>query len=325
VGAYVMRRLGGAVLLVLAISVVAFLLARALPGDPAEVILGLRADPQMLARVRAELGIDRPWPAQYLHWLGRAVAGDFGVSLATTGAAQGLTATPVARLLAQGFGVTLALTAFGTVLAALIGVPAGLVSAARPGRSVDRAVALLSVAGLSVPSFYLAYLLILLFTVRLHWLPSVGFVAPADGPVAFLRSISLPVMTIALINAAPIARAARAAAVEVLASTAMHLLRLRGTPPAVIHLKHVARNVALPVMTVVGLQIGYLLGGVIVIENMFALPGMGRQLLIAAEQRDYPTLQALVVVFGLLFVLINLGVDLLYVVIDPRLRRHAAA
>lgn len=319
----VLRRMGSSLLLVVAISLVAFGLARALPGDPAEAMLGLRSDPLLLAQVRAQLGIDRPWPVQYLHWAERAAVGDLGVSMATTGAAQGITGQPVIDLVFQGMRVTLALTLLGTGLAVVLGVPAGLVSAAWAGGLLDRTVSLVSTIGLSVPSFYLAYLLILVFSVRLGWLPSVGFADPTAGLTAFFRGVALPVITIGTINATPIARTARAAGVEALAAPFVTLLRLRGTPAVVIHLKHVLRNVAVPVVTVVGLQMGYLLGGVIVIENMFAIPGMGRQLLIAAEQRDYPTLQALVVVFGALFVLVNLGVDLLYVAIDPRTRRGA--
>ena len=318
-----MRRLAGSLLLIIAISILAFLLARALPGDPAEMILGFRSNPELLARVRAELGIDQPLIAQYLHWVLRALTGDLGVSLATTGAAQGMSGQPVSGLVAEGLRYTLALTAFGTLLAVLFGLPAGLLSAARTGSVTDRVVSAISVLGLSVPSFYLAYLLILVFTVWLGWLPSVGFAGSSQGLLGFARILALPVLTIGLINATPIARAARAAAVEALASPSVQLLRLRGTPPVVIHLKHVLRNALLPSVTVIGLQIGYLLGGVIVLENMFAIPGMGRQLLIAAEQRDYPTLQALVVVFGGLFVIVNLGTDLLYIVIDPRTRRQA--
>ena len=318
--ALLLRRVLGSLALLAAISLVAFGLARALPGDPAEAILGFGSNPALLAQVRTQLGIDRPWPAQYLHWAGRALVGDLGVSLATTGAAQGMTGTPVAGLVAQGLRVTLPITLLGTALAVLLGVPAGLVCAANPGSLLDRAVSALSVLGLSVPSFYLAYLLILVFSVRLGWLPSLGFVPPDAGVLALARGVALPVLTIGLVNATPIARAARASAIEALASPSVQLLRLRGTPPVVVHLKHVLRNALLPIVTVIGLQVGYLLGGVIVIENMFAIPGMGRQLLIAAEQRDYPTLQALIVVFGGCFVLVNLLVDLLYLAIDPRTR-----
>ena len=319
-GREVLRRLAGAAVLVLLISLLGFGLARALPGDPAEMILGFRSDPALLAQVRAQFGLDQPWWEQYLHWIWHALRGDFGLSLATTGAAQGMSGQSVSALILQGLGLTLALTGLGTLLATLLGVPAGLLAAVNPGGPSDRAVSLLSVLGLSVPSFYLAYLLILVFSVHLRWLPSVGFVGPGAGALGFLRATALPVLTIGLINAAAIARAARAAAVETLAAGFVQVLRLRGVPPPVLHLKHVLRNVGLPVATVIGLQVGYLLGGVIVIENMFAIPGMGRQLLIAAEQRDYPTLQALVVVFGALFVLVNLAVDLLYVLIDPRNR-----
>jgi peptide/nickel transport system permease protein len=314
------RRVLAASALLLAVSLLAFLLVRALPGDPAQAILGFRATPEALATVRHQLGLDRPEWAQYLGWLADAVRGDFGRSIATTGAASGYSVVRVSDIVAQGMAVTLPITVLGTGLAALIGIPLGMVGAAWAGTVIDTAASAISVLGLSIPAFYLAYLLILVFTVQLGWLPSVGYVSPRDDPMGFLATVALPVLTVGVINAAPVARAARSACVGALASPSLALARIEGLPPPVIHLKHVLRRALAPVLTVLGLQIGYLFGGIIVIENMFAIPGMGRQLLIAAQQRDYPVLQALIVLFAAAFIVANLAVDLLQLAIDPRVR-----
>ena len=314
------RRLLAAAALLLAVSLLAFLLVRALPGDPAQAILGFRASPENLATVRHQLGLDRPEWLQYLGWLAGAVRGDFGNSIATTGAASGYSVVKVSDMVAQGMVVTLPITLLGTLLATLIGVPLGMVAAAWAGTAVDTAASAISVLGLSIPAFYLAYLLILVFTVQLGWLPSVGYISPRDDLAGFLATVALPVLTIGVINAAPVARATRGACVGALASPSLALARIEGLPPPVIHLKHVLRRTLAPVLTVIGLQIGYLFGGVIVIENLFAIPGMGRQLLIAAQQRDYPVLQAVIVLFAAVFVLANLAVDLLQRAIDPRVR-----
>lgn len=309
-------RLLGAAVLILAVSVLAFALVRFLPGGPAQAALGLRASPAEVERLNAALGLDRPVAVQYAEWLGRALRLDFGTSL-SGGARAG---TPVADLIARGLAVTVPLALLGTAIAVAVGLPLGLAAAARAGRGTDRAVSAAAVVALSLPPFYLGYLLILVFAVRLGWLPSVGYVSPAADPAGFLRIILLPALTIGIINAAPVARTARAAAVEVAAGEPVRLARLAGAPPGVVWFKHVLRGAMVPVVTVVGLQVGFLMGGVIVVENMFALPGLGRQMLIAAEQRDYPTLQAVIVVFAAAFVLVNLVVDLLYAAIDPRIR-----
>jgi peptide/nickel transport system permease protein len=297
------RRVLAAAGLLLAVSLLAFLLVRALPGDPAQAILGFRASPETLATVRHQLGLDRPQWLQYLSWLAGAVQFDFGRSIATTGAASGYSVVRVSDIVGQGLAVTLPLTVLGTLLATLIGMPLGMVAAAWAGTAADTAASAVSVLGLSIPAFYLGYLLILVFTVQLGWLPSVGYVSPRDSLQGFLASVALPVLTVGAINAAPVARAARAACVEALASPSLALAQIEGLPLPVIHLKHVMRPAMVPVLTVVGLQVGYLFGGIIVIENMFAIPGMGRQLLIAAQQRDYPVLQALIVLFAAAFVL----------------------
>ena len=314
----VARRVLAAGALLLAVSLLAFLLVRALPSDPAQAILGFRATPETLATVRHQLGLDRRLWVQYVAWLAGALRGDLGDSIATTGAASGYAVVRVGDVVSQGLAVTLPITLLGTLLATLIGLPLGMLAAAYSGTTIDTVASGISVIGLSIPAFYLAYLLILVFTVQLGWLPSVGYVSPFVSVTGFLATATLPVLTIGAVNAAPVARAARGACVAALASPSLALARIEGLPPAVIHLKHVLRRALVPVLTVIGLQVGYLFGGVIVIENLFAIPGMGRQLLIAAEQRDYPVLQALIVLFAAIFVLANLCVDLLQTAIDRR-------
>jgi peptide/nickel transport system permease protein len=324
VAGYLLQRLVYAAATLLLVSMIAFLLARALPGDPAQAILGLRATPELIGQIRSQLGLDQPLVVQYVHWLYGAIRGNIGTSMATSGSGIASSGTPVSTLVAQGLRVSGPLTVLGTLIAVVIGVPLGVLAASQRGRALDTGLSIVSVVGLSVPGFYLAWLLILLFGVKLRWLPTVGYVDFRDSLSGYLRSIAMPALAIGLINATAVARTARAATVEALASSWVQLLRARGTPGAVVLFKHALRNALLPVLTVIGLQLGYLFGGVVVIENMFALPGMGRELLLAVEQRDYPTMQALIVVFAGLFILVNLAVDLLYPFIDPRVRDGGA-
>jgi ABC-type dipeptide/oligopeptide/nickel transport system permease component len=315
---YLGVRLGQKLVAVLLVSIVLFLLVRILPSDPVAMILGERATPEMLADIRHQFGLDQPLPVQYMTWLIGILHGDFGYSLSTTGI--GISRVPIGPNILMGLHITLPLAFFGTLLAAFIGMLAGLVAAARRGR-LDSIISVGSLAGISIPDFYLAYLLILVFAVWLRVLPSVGYVDPFVDPVAGIRSLALPIMTIGLINSAAIAKITRASLVETSTSEYILLARSRGTPESVILLKHALRNALLPIVTLTGLQLARLFGGVVVIETMFGLPGIGRQLLLAVEQRDYPTIQGLVLVFAIGLVLTNLAVDLLYPLIDPRIRR----
>jgi peptide/nickel transport system permease protein len=323
---YVVRRVVGAVATLFALSIVIFLLLRVLPGDPATAILGLRATPELLARVRHDFGLDQPLLTQYVLWLNDVLHGNLGYSLAvsgfSSGQSQAIRGTPVAQTVVQGLRVTLPLTVLGTAVAAVLGLTGGIAAAAKQGSRWDVVLSNGVLLGISAPDFYVAFLLILAFTVWLGWLPSVGYTDIFGDVVAGVRSLALPILTIGLINAAAIARMTRASLLEALNSEYVLLARARGTMGSVILLKHALRNALVPIITVIGLQLGYLFGGVIVIENMFGLPGIGRQLLIATGQRDYPTIQALVLVFAAAFIVINLAVDLIYPVLDPRIRAH---
>jgi peptide/nickel transport system permease protein len=313
------RRVAGALLSLLVLSVVLFLLLQALPGDPATSILGQRATPALVKQVNADFGLDKPLPAQYLHWLGDAVQGNFGYSLASSGRGA-LSGTPVSDIVTQGLKVTVPLAVLGMLVAVVLGIPLGVIAAARRGRPTDAALSTVSVLGISLPDFFVAFLLILVFNSWLGWLPSVGYTDLFADPAGGLKALALPILSVGLINAAAIARMARASVLETSSQDFILLARSRGTPESVVLLKHALRTALVPILTVVGLQLGYLLGGVVVIEQVFGLPGIGRSLLIAVGQRDYPTIEALVLTLAAAFLVVNLAVDLLYTRADPTIR-----
>jgi peptide/nickel transport system permease protein len=318
--ALIARRVAGAAATLLVLSILLFLLVQALPGDPATSILGLRATPETVARIRHDFGLDQPLAQQYLTWLGRALRGNLGYSLATAGTGGAISETPVSDIVGQGLVVTLPLAALGMLLAILLGVPLGVLAATRRGRPRDVGLSSLAVLGISLPDFFVAFLLILLFSVRLRLLPSVGYVDLLDDPLSGLRTLALPILSVGIINAAAVARMSRASLLESLSRDYVLLARARGTFESVVVLKHALRNAFVPVLTTIGLQLGFLLGGVVVIEQVFGLPGVGRQLLVAVGQRDYPTIQALVLTMAAAFILVNLVVDLLYMRLDPSIR-----
>jgi peptide/nickel transport system permease protein len=315
---YLAARIAAKLLTVLLVSVVIFLLIRALPSDPVTTILGFRATPQLVADIRHQFGLDQPLPVQYITWLTGVLHGDFGYSLSTTG--QGISRLPIGPSIVMGLHITLPLAVFGTLLAVVLGLLLGILAAAARGGRLDGFISVVSLGGISIPDFYLAFLLIIVFAVWLRVLPSVGYVDVFVDPLAGMRSLALPILTVGLINSAAIARMTRASLIEASSSEYVLLARSRGTPESVILLKHALRNALLPIMTLTGLQFGYLFGGVVVIETMFGLPGIGRLLLIGVTQRDYPTIQALVLVFSLGLVLTNLAIDLMYPLVDPRIR-----
>jgi peptide/nickel transport system permease protein len=313
------RRMAGALLSLLMLSIVLFLLVQALPGDPATSILGQRATPELIRQVNADFGLDKPLIAQYLDWLGGAVQGDFGYSLATSGR-SGLEGTPVSEIVLQGLKVTVPLALLGMLLAVGLGIPMGVIAAARRGRPLDAGLSGISVVGISMPDFFVGFLLILVFNSWLGLLPSVGYTDLFADPVQGLDTLALPILSVGLINAAAIARMTRASVLETSSQDFILLARSRGTLESVVLLKHALRTALVPIMTVIGLQLGYLLGGVVVIEQVFGLPGVGRQLLVAVGQRDYPTIQALVLTLAAAFIVVNLVVDLLYTRADPAIR-----
>jgi peptide/nickel transport system permease protein len=308
----VARRLAVFLVSLLAASVLVFVFMAVLPGDPAEVALGVTATPESVAATRAAFGTDRPLLVQYADWAGGLLRGDFGDSYVTR--------APIGPQILDPLLVTLWLVSTATVLALAVAVPAGVVAAARHDRPSGLLVSGLSQVGIAVPSFVAGILLVTVFSVRLGWLPSGGWVAPADDVAGFLRSLVLPVVALGLVQAAVLTRYVRSAVLDVLGEDYLRTARAKGLRPARALVRHGLRNAAIPVVTVLGLQVATLLVGAVVVERVFVLPGLGRLLLDATANRDLLMVQGIVMVLVLAVLLVNLVVDLSYSLLDPRLR-----
>jgi peptide/nickel transport system permease protein len=312
----VARRLLLAVPMLLGMSVVVFLVIHLVPGDPATAVLGLNATPELVARLRSDLGLDEPLISQYVTWLGNVVTGDFGQDY-SSGAA-------ISELLSQRLPVTIELAVAALVVAIAVGVPLGVAAAVWRGRTPDATAQGVSMIGISVPDFWVGIMLILAFALGLGVLPSSGWVPLSEDPVENLRHVALPALALGLGFAAVLIRVTRAAMLEVLEQDYIRFCRAKGLPERNVILKHALRNAAIPITTVVGMQAGYLLGGAIVIEQVFSLPGVGRLVLDGVLQRNYPVVQGAVLVVGVMFIVVNLAADVLYAVLNPKLRRTAA-
>jgi peptide/nickel transport system permease protein len=313
---FLLRRIVAVLPVLFVVSLVVFLILRLAPGDPAAVIAGNSATNEDIAKIQVQLGLDRPIPVQYGIWMGNVFQGDLGFSYYLN--------KPVTELIAQRVEPTLSL-AFGTViLAILIAVPLGTLAAWRMGGWLDRLLSGFSVAGFSVPVFVIGYLLIYLFAIRLEWLPVQGYKSlsgpSAAGPWAWMRQLILPWMTLAMIYVALIARVTRASVSEALTEDYIRTARAKGITESAVLLRHALANAAVPIVTVVGIGIALLIGGVVVTETVYAIPGLGSLTVDAVLNRDFPVIQVLVLLFSVSYVLINLLVDLSYLVLDPRIR-----
>ncbi len=290
-------------------SVCVFLMLRLIPGDPVRSMLGLRATPENVATIRAQMGLDRPLAEQYLEWMGGVLHGDLGQDY--------ISHTPLTELLGQRLPVTLELTILAILVALLIGIPLGVVAAVGP-RWARLMTDMLVIGGVAIPAFWLGIMLVLLFTGTLKLLPPAGYAPLLDDPLNNLRYMVLPVLTLASAQGAYILRTTRASMLDVLESPFITFLRAKGIGENTIRFRHALRNAAVPIVTVVGIQFGALLGGAVVIETLFALPGIGSLVVTAINLRNYPVVQGGVLVIATLFILINLMTDLLYGAIDPR-------
>ena len=313
---FLLRRMLAVLPVLFVVSLVVFLILRLAPGDPAAVIAGNSATNEDIAKIQVQLGLDRSIPVQYGIWMGNVFQGDLGFSYYLN--------KPVTELIAQRVEPTLSL-AFGTViLAILIAVPLGTLAAWRMGGWLDRLLSGFSVAGFSVPVFVIGYLLIYLFAIRLEWLPVQGYKSlsgpSAAGPWAWMRQLILPWMTLAMIYVALIARVTRASVSEALTEDYIRTARAKGISESAVLLRHALANAAVPIVTVVGIGIALLIGGVVVTETVYAIPGLGSLTVDAVLNRDFPVIQGLVLLFSVSYVLINLLVDLSYLVLDPRIR-----
>jgi peptide/nickel transport system permease protein len=313
VRAFVSRRLATFAATVIGVTLVVFLMIRVIPGDPANTILGLAATPERVAELHARLGLDQPMPVQYLIWLGHAATLDFGESYVRN--------VPVAPLVLGALLATLLLVGSALILSTFIGIVFGVVSAARRGGSVDKGVLGVALIGLSLPEFWFGMVLIVVFSVTLHLFPSGGMTNPASPSLTDIPShLVLPAIALALGPMAVMVRLTRSSMLEVLTADYVKTARAKGVAPSRVNYRHALRNALIPIVTLFGIQFGFIMGSAVLIEVVFAWPGLGQLLLQAVEQRDYPLIQGCVFVLAVLLVFINLMVDSSYAWLEPSIR-----
>jgi len=310
--AFVARRLLATIPVLGMVAVFVFLMLRLTPGDPAAVIAGDNANSEQVAAIRAKLGLDQPLISQFVIWAGRGLQGDFGESF--------FFKKTVAELIVQRIEPTLALAVVTICLAVLIAVPLGVLAASRHGGWLDRGVMGFSVLGFSVPVFVVGYLLIYVFAIQLGWVPVQGYRSITDGFGDFIIRLILPSCTLAVVYIALIARITRASVIEVLGEDYIRTARAKGLSSRVVLMRHALRNAAVPIITVIGIGIALLIGGVVVTESVYNIPGLGRLTVDAVLARDYPVIQTVILLFSFVYVLINLMIDLAYSLFDPRIR-----
>jgi peptide/nickel transport system permease protein len=309
---FLARRLLATLPVLLVVSVLVFLMLRLTPGDPAAVLAGDAASTEQIARIRANLGLDRSVPEQFAIWFGHVVTGDLGQSYYYK--------TPVTTLIAQRLEPTVSLATLTIVIAVLVAVPLGVLAAWRFGGWLDRGLMGFSVLGFSVPVFVLAYLLIWLVSLKLGLLPVQGYRRLADGAGPWLRHLALPAFTLSIIYIALIARVTRASVLEALGEDYVRTARAKGLRESKVLVRHALANAAVPIVTVIGIGIALLIGGVVVTESVYAIPGLGRLTVDAVLARDFPTIQGVILFFSVAYVLVNLLIDISYVFLDPRIR-----
>ncbi len=310
--AFIARRALATIPVMAVVAIFVFLLLHLGPGDPAAIIAGDYASPADIERIRARLGLDDPLYVQFANWIGRLAQGDLGVSIFSN--------LPVSKLIAQRIEPTLALSIFTLIIAITVAVPLGVVAAWRSGSWIDRGVMGFAVAGFSTPVFVLAYLLIYVLSLKLKIFPVQGYVSIADGLWPFLYRLILPSVTLSVIFIALFARITRASMLDVLGEDYIRTAHAKGLPEHVVLMRHGLRNAAVPIITVIGTGFALLVGGVVVTESVYNIPGLGRLTVDAVLRRDYPVIQGIILVFSGLYVLVNLIVDILYTVFDPRIR-----
>jgi len=309
---FLVRRLAYSLVVLVGVLIVVFALVQLVPGDPVRIALGTRYTPEAYDALRAASGLDRPLLQQFFGYVGSALTGNLGVSFRN--------GDPVAGILLDRLPATASLAAFGIVVALLIALPAGIYSALREGRIGDVIVRVTSQFGVSIPDFWMGILLIALFSSTLGWLPTSGYRPLLEDPGGWLRHLVLPGLTVGLVAAAILTRYVRSAVLEVAAMGYVRTARSKGLPPKVVTFRHTVRNALVPILTITGIQLATILGGVIVVEVVFAWPGLGRLVFNSVASRDYPVIQGAVLLIAVLFLAVNLVVDMLYAVVDPRIR-----
>ena len=310
--AFIVRRLLSTVMVMTTVAVFIFLLLHLSPGDPAAIIVGDNATQVQIDAVRKQLGLDDPLAMQFVRWVGGVLRGDLGISI--------FSHEPVNKLIGQRIEPTVSLATTTLLLAVAIAVSFGVLAAWKAGTWIDRIVMVLSVVGFSVPVFVVGYLLIYLFSIKLGWLPVQGYAPIAEGLVPWIRHLILPSIALGLAYVALIARITRTTMLDVLSEDYMRTARAKGVATGPMLMKHALKNAGVPIVTVIGIGVALLIGGVVITETVFNIPGVGRLVVDAISQRDYPIIQGVTLIFSGVYVIVNLIVDLSYTLIDPRIR-----
>jgi peptide/nickel transport system permease protein len=308
----IIRRLFAAIPVVLIVATVVFLLLRMAPGDPARVIAGDMASEETIAQIRSNLALDQPLIKQYALAMGKMLQGDLGTSI--------ISQQPVSKLISARLGPTAALASTAMLLTILLAIPIGVLSAWWHRRWFDRVATASTILAFSVPAFVVGYLLILVFSVQLNWLPVQGYTPLADGVGPFLYRLVLPSLTLATVFVALITRITRASMLDILGEDFVRTARAKGVPEKYVLFRHALRNAAAPIVTVIGVAITTLISGVVVTETIFNIPGVGSLIVDAVLARDYPVVQGTILFFSFIYVFVNLAIDLIYVLLDPRIR-----
>lgn len=311
-GTYILRRLVHLIPVILIVGIIVFTLVHLTPGDPAAVILGDGATPEDVNRLREQLGLNDPLPVQYLSWFGGVLRLDFGESI--------FLGLPVTEALLDRVAPTGLLTLYALVVQIMIGVPLGVLAAVNHGSTFDRILTGFAISGAAIPTFFLGILLILIFAVKLQWLPAVGYVPITEDPVEHFKRMLMPAFSLGFSSAGLLARLVRSSMLDVMHEDYVRTALAKGLTGRVVVLRHALRNALIPAITVIGTSIAALLGGAVVTETVFTIPGMGRLVVQSIGRRDYPIIQGAVMAIAVSYVLINLLVDILYVYADPRVR-----
>ncbi|GHU93045.1 peptide ABC transporter [Spirochaetia bacterium] len=309
---YILKRLLSAIPVLFIVSLLVFSILYLIPGDPAAMILGENATPEDIAILRDRMGLDQAFIPRYLNWLGHIFQGDFGVSVAQS--------IPVSTMIADRLRPTLSLSLYSMIIALVIAIPLGMLGARRKGTALDHAVSMIALLGISLPSFLLGLFLILIFAVRFRWFPVAGFVPISAGIGAHIRSITLPAIALGFMYSAMLMRMTRASLLETLSSGYVRMAKAKGVPEFSLVTKHAFRNALVPILAVAGQGFVGVLSGAAVVESLFAVPGIGSLVVNSIGRRDYQVIQAVVLLIALINVVINLAVDLLYGLVDPRIR-----
>jgi len=308
----ILVRLISVVPLLFLVTLGTFGLGLMIPGDPAYTIAGENISEELIDQIRTDLRLDLSPPVRYIHWLGDVVQGDLGRSVTSR--------RSVTEELLRRWPVTVSLSLCAILIALAVGMPIGIVQGVRPGTALDKGLLAIVSLGLATPGFWIATVLLFVFAVRLRWLPAIGYVPFAESPVEWARHIAMPVVTLGIVAAAEFARQLRSGLIDVTGLDYVRAARARGLPSRTVLVKHALRNAAMPALTIIGIRVGHLLGGSIVIEQIFQLPGLGTYVLTAVGQRDYIVIQGVTLVIAVIVVVVNLTVDILYTWLNPRIR-----